>query len=112
MVNAFMGPKSMLDNKPPHGAPCTRCGLCCVASLCSLAQHVFAAPARPGPCPALLMNGDESSCGLVVGSVAPDAAPDQHAEQDEHDPDLDVAGQIGSLQAGSGDVGGVEQARR
>jgi hypothetical protein len=58
--------------KPPHGAPCTNCGLCCQDSLCILGQKIF--NKTEGPCPALLKfpNG-ESGCGVVTapGIFAP-----------------------------------------
>lgn len=66
MSPAFVAPKGALDRKPPHGAPCTRCGLCCQATLCKTAMHVFDRPSFPGPCPALRFDRDgRSSCGLV-----------------------------------------------
>ena len=66
MKPVFTAPRSMLQRKPPHGAACNRCGLCCHASLCGLAQVVFRRPALPGPCPALRRRGDEHACGLAV----------------------------------------------
>lgn len=62
----FIAPRSMLDKKPAHGQPCNRCGLCCVASLCDLAQYVFHRMPYPGPCPALIRSLDGYSCGMVV----------------------------------------------
>ena len=65
MPVGFAVPKVLLDKKPPHGEPCTRCGLCCVASLCPLAKRVFGD--RPGPCPALSYDETPGSvCGLVA----------------------------------------------
>jgi len=59
-------------NKPPHGAPCNQCGLCCQASRCPLAQFVFKLP-EIGRCPALSYDADGLSvCGLV-------AEPQTHA---------------------------------
>src|SRR6266536_4208581 len=52
--------------KPPHGSPCNRCGLCCMATICNLGQHVFSRAEYPGPCPALEKVGDEYVCGLVA----------------------------------------------
>lgn len=49
--------------KPPHGAPCNRCGMCCEEELCVLGAHVFGDQA--GPCPALSYDGQLSVCGLV-----------------------------------------------
>jgi hypothetical protein len=67
---AFMAPRGAVANKPPHGQPCNRCGLCCIDSLCPLAQHVFGF--EFGPCPALSFDAGGSTCGLV-------AAPATHA---------------------------------
>lgn len=68
---AVLAPKGRLDAKPPHGQPCTHCGLCCEATLCPLGQHVF--KTDRGPCPALSYDGGgKSVCGLIV-------YPEQHA---------------------------------
>jgi hypothetical protein len=53
----------MLEQKPPHGQPCTRCGLCCYAVLCDVARAIHGA--RPGPCPELRWDADGSRCGLI-----------------------------------------------
>jgi hypothetical protein len=61
-------PRALVEKKPPHGAPCTRCGLCCMASLCPLAAAVFKRPEAPGPCPALQkdeLDPTKYACGLV-----------------------------------------------
>ena len=52
-------------DKPPHGAACNSCGLCCQEELCVLAALTFGE--RGGPCPALERDGDSgrSACGLV-----------------------------------------------
>jgi hypothetical protein len=64
-------PRDMVERKPPHGSPCTACGLCCHIMLCRLALGVFGD--QPGPCPALLLDSARrSSCGLVA--AATDAA--------------------------------------
>jgi hypothetical protein len=57
----FMAPKGELEKKPPHGAPCNGCGLCCKAVLCPLAERVFGRGDQ-GPCPALTA---ENRCGMV-----------------------------------------------
>lgn len=65
MSYAFRAPRAMLDRKPPHGAPCNRCGLCCVATLCDLGRHFFGRAA--GPCPALRFDQEgNSACGLTL----------------------------------------------
>lgn len=61
----FLAPRSMLDKKPPHGTPCNSCGLCCMASVCPSGQRVLGC-SPVGPCPALKMDGDRSSCGLIA----------------------------------------------
>ncbi len=58
-------PRYMLARKPPHGSPCTRCGACCVATLCELGRHIFGD--QPGPCPGLLIDQDNrSACAATV----------------------------------------------
>lgn len=60
--------------KPPHGAPCNSCGLCCEKAVCPLGIRVFMpdmflAGLRevPGPCRALELQGDgRKICGLMV----------------------------------------------
>lgn len=56
-------PKGALANKPAHGAPCNRCGVCCIATLCELGEHLF--KKRAGPCPALVHNSEGYACGVV-----------------------------------------------
>lgn len=64
MKPAILAPKGAADKKPPHGAPCNRCGLCCIATLCPLGRHVFGR--ETGPCPALRWDADgDSSCGMI-----------------------------------------------
>jgi hypothetical protein len=55
VTRAFV-PRAMMARKPPHGDPCTRCGVCCVATLCELGRHLFGD--QPGPCPGLLLDGE------------------------------------------------------
>lgn len=57
--------------KPPIGAPCNGCGLCCQTTVCSAGSLILGLVNRPGdrapgPCPALLA-GDEGeyTCGLM-----------------------------------------------
>jgi hypothetical protein len=59
-------PRSVVERKPPHGSPCNRCGGCCMATLCPLAQKVFRF--EIGRCPALIWSPEnpEASCGLVA----------------------------------------------
>lgn len=65
MKPGFLAPPGTIDKKPPHGAPCNRCGLCCVAAICALGQKVFRR--ELGPCPALRYDQESnSSCGLVA----------------------------------------------
>jgi len=59
-------PKDAAAKKPPYGSPCSRCGVCCMASRCPLGQHVFGIE-EPGPCPALTSLGEAGyGCGLVL----------------------------------------------
>lgn len=68
MAVAFLAPASLLARKPGHGAPCTRCGLCCMATLCDLGQHIFRR--QIGPCPALSFDANGSRCGLIDNGTA------------------------------------------
>jgi hypothetical protein len=60
-------------NKPPHGAKCNGCGLCCQMEKCPLGTAVFSgipsngnADVWAGPCPGLVPHADGSyGCGLV-----------------------------------------------
>jgi hypothetical protein len=56
-------PRAMLEKKPKHGAACNRCGLCCHAVLCDLAQSIY--QRRQGPCPELKWDSSGSRCGLI-----------------------------------------------
>lgn len=54
---------SGLPAKPPKGAACNGCGVCCLAEPCQLAQaflHV-----ETGPCPALEYADGRTYCGIV-----------------------------------------------
>lgn len=64
----------MTLEKPPHGAPCNGCGLCCEAVLCVLGRRVFGR--TDGPCPALEPADGKRVCGLVTSPAkyAPAAA--------------------------------------
>src|SRR5215831_10585398 len=71
----FYVPRGDLERKPKHGASCNRCGLCCRATLCQLAQCIFARPAYPGPCPALRKQGDNYHCDIVANPRAYSEGP-------------------------------------
>jgi hypothetical protein len=61
----FLAPRGMLARKPPHGAPCNGCGLCCYATTCALGRALFKTSA--GPCPALRFDAERRSfCGVVA----------------------------------------------
>lgn len=51
--------------KPPEGAPCNGCGLCCLAEPCPLG--VVVSLRRKGPCKALRWSDDDQRywCGMV-----------------------------------------------
>jgi hypothetical protein len=51
--------------KPPLGAPCNGCGVCCAAETCALGRVVFLR--KRGPCPALAWDDAAGRywCGLV-----------------------------------------------
>jgi hypothetical protein len=60
--------------KPPHGAPCNSCGLCCEMQICPLGVRVFAPDmflaghrGADGPCPAIEPQEDgRKICGLMA----------------------------------------------
>lgn len=48
--------------KPPYGAPCNGCGVCCATSLCPIALTLFDA----APCPALARLDDgRQACAVM-----------------------------------------------
>jgi hypothetical protein len=49
--------------KPPFGAPCNGCGLCCRMQVCGIGQVAF--PDAVAPCPALRFDGRRYRCSLV-----------------------------------------------
>ena len=63
MADVAIVPRAMLAKKPKHGAACNRCGLCCHAILCDVAQSIHRR--RQGPCPELKWDADGSRCGLI-----------------------------------------------
>jgi hypothetical protein len=80
-INIVMIPSELWAAKAPHGEPCTRCGLCCMVSLCRLAQEVLHQPEFPGPCPALTkIDGGQFACGMVAHPerYAPAGACERH----------------------------------
>ncbi len=60
---AAVVPRTAREMKPPHGAPCNSCGLCCMATLCPLAQSLFRF--KYGRCPALERVPQGWTCGVV-----------------------------------------------
>jgi hypothetical protein len=50
--------------KPPHGAPCNKCGLCCLTGPCTTAKLFF--EISRGPCPALQWDDRAFVCGLMA----------------------------------------------
>lgn len=50
--------------KPPVGAPCNGCGLCCSIAPCPLSRLLLGH--RAGMCPALTWQNSRYACGLVV----------------------------------------------
>ena len=72
MTNVFAAPRELLARKAPHGKPCTNCGLCCLATKCDLALHVFGGEKR-APCPALIWGANgKSGCGLASDPDIPE----------------------------------------
>lgn len=65
-VTAPSASETPLLDKPPHGAPCNNCGLCCAYSLCFVGREILG-PEAKAPCPALISNGDgRHLCGLMI----------------------------------------------
>ncbi len=58
--------------KPPYGAACNGCGICCLAAPCPVSSVLLAH--RNGPCPALVWQetGKLYRCGMLQ-------APSQHS---------------------------------
>lgn len=57
--------------KPPIGAPCNGCGLCCQVHVCGMGSFLLGlvetyGDRAPGPCPALKQQGDKFVCGVVL----------------------------------------------
>lgn len=68
MKPVLMVPLGALKNKPPHGQQCTRCGLCCKATICPLGMAIFRRQA--GPCPALVDEKDgKYHCGVAANPM-------------------------------------------
>lgn len=68
MKPAMFLPRAIASRKPPHGAPCNRCGICCLATLCPLGQRLFGG--ELGPCPALEpAEGGAFACGVVANPI-------------------------------------------
>jgi hypothetical protein len=57
-------------SKPPMGAPCNGCGVCCLAEPCPLG--VLLSCSRTGPCKALQWVPDQHQyrCGALTSTVA------------------------------------------
>lgn len=49
--------------KPPKGATCNGCGMCCTVEPCQLAQDAL--NCHEGPCKALEVEDGHTVCGLV-----------------------------------------------
>jgi len=63
MKPAALIPRDIAQRKPPHGAACNRCGVCCLVTLCEIGRAVHGRDR--GPCPSLRWEGAESSCALT-----------------------------------------------
>jgi hypothetical protein len=54
----------MNTKKYPH--PCSRCGLCCIAQQCPVADRIHG-PRPPGAiCPSLIWKGTEAQCSAIA----------------------------------------------
>lgn len=54
--------------KPPSGAPCNGCGVCCALLPCPLSRTLLGH--REGSCPALIWHTGGYRCGLVIDPAA------------------------------------------
>ena len=63
-------------SKPPLGAPCNGCGLCCQREVCGLGIEVFGE--IPAPCPALAIRDGRSWCAVIDAAEARDVAFGAH----------------------------------
>jgi hypothetical protein len=63
MKPAAMIRRDIASRKPPHGAACNRCGVCCLVTLCEIGRAVYGRDR--GPCPALRWDGPDSACKLT-----------------------------------------------
>jgi Fe-S-cluster-containing hydrogenase component 2 len=57
-----------MTEKPRYGDPCNGCGACCQAAPCPLGQIRF--QQQIGPCPAIELDGEKVTCGLVANPIA------------------------------------------
>lgn len=65
LVTAGKGESKMtLPEKPKYAEPCNHCGLCCMLSLCPVAEQAF--PGEAAPCRALVVNDSGAICGMVA----------------------------------------------
>lgn len=55
---------AMAPEKPPVGAGCNGCGICCCLSACPLSRFLLGH--HEGKCPALTWRENRYVCGLVV----------------------------------------------
>lgn len=59
--------------KPPHGAPCNGCGLCCAVEVCAIGRVAF--PDVPAPCPGMVFDDGRFGCMLVLVEAASGMEP-------------------------------------
>ena len=57
-----------MTEKPRYGDPCNGCGMCCQEAPCPLGKIIF--DQFQGPCPAIELDGDKVTCGLVANPIA------------------------------------------
>ncbi len=55
---------------PKYPNPCCRCGFCCLAETCIVAQSYYKI-GKYDSCPALSFNGDFGKCALVEKGLVP-----------------------------------------
>jgi hypothetical protein len=54
-----------------YPVPCSRCGCCCLASVCIVGQHVYGLFEKGNRCPGLSFDNGMASCKLVKLNLVP-----------------------------------------
>lgn len=63
MSDAIITMAPVILRKPPYGAPCNGCGLCCHREVCAIGIKYFGDV--PAPCPGLVWRNDKYRCAVM-----------------------------------------------